>query len=447
MNGAWVMEITRLGVLGAVAVVIGLLIGQLSWSLTAAAAVALAFHLVQLYRLHRWIVNDEDRNNPPDAGGVWGELIDVLYRFGKRHRKRKERLARLLERFNEFTGAMPDANVVIGPQDDIRWMNDAAVTLLGLDQPADLGQRITNLIRHPEFVQFLRRGNYAEALEVPAPRREDVRLSVRVVPFGNNERLIAARDVSHFFRTERMRRDFVANVSHELRTPLTVLAGYLETYIDMADEMPPPLRPSLEHMRGQTARMQQIVDDLLALSRLDSETAVANEQAEVAVPGMVSTLCEDAEALSGAEKHAISADIDPELWLRGEAKELHSAFSNLVSNAVRYTPAGGRIELRWMAAGGGARFEVSDSGIGIAPADISRVTERFYRVDKDRSRATGGTGLGLAIVKHVLQRHGARLEVRSKLGEGSTFSCVFPAARVLRKSARQAGQAVLTSPS
>lgn len=434
------MEVTRLGVLGAVAVVIGLLIGQLAWALAVAATVGLVFHLVQLYRLSQWIVNDEDRNNPPDAGGVWGELIDVLYRFGKRHRKRKERLARLLERFNEFTGAMPDANVVIGPQNDIRWMNDAAVTLLGLDQPADLGQRITNLIRHPEFVRFLRRGNYVEALELPAPRREDVRLSVRVVPFGNNERLIAARDVSHFFRIERMRRDFVANVSHELRTPLTVLAGYLETYVDMADEIPPALRPSLEHMRGQTARMQQIVDDLLTLSRLDSEIALANEQSEVAVPSMIATLREDAEALSGVQKHAISADIDPDLWLRGDVKELHSAFSNLVSNAVRYTPAGGRIELCWKGAeGGGACFEVSDSGIGIALADIPRVTERFYRVDKDRSRATGGTGLGLAIVKHVLQRHGARLEVRSRLGEGSTFSCVFPAARVMRKSAREAG--------
>jgi two-component system, OmpR family, phosphate regulon sensor histidine kinase PhoR len=436
MSGAWAMEATRLAVLALLGLVVGLLSGELGWSMAAVAAIALAFHLLQLYRLHHWIVNDEDRQNPPDAGGVWGELIDVLYRFGKRHRKRKERLARLLERFNEFTGAMPDANVVIGPQSDIRWMNEAAVSLLGLDQPADLGQRITNLIRHPEFVQFLRRGNYSEALEFPAPRREDMRLSVRVVPFGNNERLIAARDVSHFYRIERMRRDFVANVSHELRTPLTVLAGYLETYADMADEMPAPLRPSLEHMQGQTARMQQIVDDLLTLSRLDSENVVANDQLEVAVPGIVSTLREDAEALSGGQ-HEIVAEVDAGLWLRGEAKELHSALSNLVSNAVRYTPAGGRIELRWAAeSGGGARFEVSDSGIGIAPADIPRVTERFYRVDKDRSRATGGTGLGLAIVKHVLQRHGARLELRSRLGEGSTFACVFPPGRVVRKSAK-----------
>jgi two-component system, OmpR family, phosphate regulon sensor histidine kinase PhoR len=438
MSGAWAMEFLRLGVLAFLGLVAGLLSGELAWSMAAAAAIALVFHLLQLYRLHHWIVNDEDRNNPPDAGGVWGELIDVLYRFGKRHRKRKERLARLLERFNEFTGAMPDANVVIGPQDDIRWMNEAAVSLLGLDQPADLGQRITNLIRYPEFVQFLRRGNYSETLEFPAPQREDVRLSVRVVPFGNNERLIAARDVSHFFRIERMRRDFVANVSHELRTPLTVLAGYLEAYIEMAEEMPAALRPSVGHMQGQTARMQQIVDDLLTLSRLDSENVIANDQEEVSVPGIVSTLREDAEALS-AGRHEVVAEVDSGLLLRGEAKELHSAFSNLVSNAVRYTPDGGRIVLRWSAGPAGeARFEVSDSGIGIAPADIPRVTERFYRVDKDRSRATGGTGLGLAIVKHVLQRHGARLEVRSRLGKGSTFACVFPAGRVLHK-ARQVG--------
>ncbi|APZ44475.1 hypothetical protein BW247_01360 [Acidihalobacter ferrooxydans] len=430
-------ELARLVALLLIGLLVGLLNGQLAWSLAAVAVLALGFHLFQLYRLHRWIVRDEDRINPPDGSGVWGDLIDALYRFGKRHRKRKQRLTRLLERFNEFTGAMPDANVVIGPQGEIRWLNDAAQTLLGLNQPADLGQRIGNLIRHPDFLHFLRHGKYAETLEFPSPLREDVRLSVRVVPFGNHERLIAARDVSHFFRIERMRRDFVANVSHELRTPLTVLSGYLETWSDMRDEVPPPLRPSLEHMSGQAARMQQIVEDLLTLSRLDSESTVAGDQVDVPIPAVVATLREDAEALSGAQRHVITADIDAELWLRGEIKELHSALGNLVSNAVRYTPAGGRITLIWKAeADGGARFEVRDSGIGIAAADIARLTERFYRVDKDRSRASGGTGLGLAIAKHALQRHGARLEITSRPGAGSTFACVFPSGRVVRKTTR-----------
>ncbi|OBS08605.1 phosphate regulon sensor histidine kinase PhoR [Acidihalobacter prosperus] len=433
MTRAWLAELGRLALILLAATALGALAGQLVWMLLAGLLFALSFHLYQLYRVHRWILHAEDRGNPPDAMGVWGELVDSLYRFGKRHRKRKERLASLLDRFNEFTSAMPDATVVIGANNEIRWLNEAATMLFGLRNPQDIGQRLTNLIRHPDFIHYLAGRDYREPLEITSPVRDDIRLSVRIVPFGNHERLLAARDISHLYRLEQMRRDFVANVSHELRTPLTVLMGYLETFGDMADEFPAPLRQSLSHMQGQSTRMQGIIEDLLMLSRLDGEGPLASEQSAVAVPGLVSALREDAEALSGAGKHRIEAEIDETLWLRGDAKELHSAFANLVSNAVRYTPQGGAIKLRWVRDGDGACFEVRDTGIGIDPEHIPRLTERFYRVNKDRSRDTGGTGLGLAIVKHVLQRHGAKLVIRSHPGEGSVFVCLFPSLRVVRK--------------
>lgn len=431
---AWLAELGRMFLIMVAASILGVLSGQLVWMLTAGLVFALSYHLYQLYRVYHWILHGEARENPPDAIGVWGELVDSLYRSGKRHRKRKERLTSLLERFNKFTAAMPDPTVVIGRNSEIHWMNEVATSLLGLRNPQDIGQRLTNLIRHPDFITYLSNGDYHEPIELTAPVRDDVRLSLRIVPFGSKEYLLVARDISHLYRLEQMRRDFVANVSHELRTPLTVLMGYLETFGEMEEEFPNPLKHSLSHMQGQAKRMQGIIEDLLMLSRLDGESSLANEQSAVAIPGLVSALREDAEALGGPGNHQINTEVDETLWLRGDAKELHSAFTNLVSNAVRYTPQGGKIVLRWSQEGSGAKFEVCDSGIGIEAEHIPRLTERFYRVSKDRSRDTGGTGLGLAIVKHVLQRHGGKLVIHSKPGEGSTFTCQFPSARVVFKT-------------
>lgn len=434
MKKSWLTEFARLVALGVPAIILGIATAHLGWGLLAAVVIFLGYHLGNLYRLQRWLQTDKEREHPPDMGGVWGDLVATLYREGKHRRRLKHRLGHLLDEFDEFTRAMPDAMIVIDEQNVIRWLNEAAASMFDLDPQVDLGQRIGHLLRQPEFQHFLRQGRYDSTLELSSPRQADVRLSLRIVPFGQQRRLIAARDVSDFFRLEQMRRDFIANVSHELRTPLTVLSGYLESWEEMRAQLPEPLRPSLEHMRGQTSRMQQIIDDLLTLSRLDSQLARADDYEEVPIPAMVAALKEDAIMLGGTAAHVIDTKIDDTLWLRGVTKELHSAMANLVSNAVRYTPPGGRITLRWIRAeNGAARFEVSDSGIGIAAADIPRLTERFYRVDKGRSRASGGTGLGLAIVKHVLERHGARLEIRSKPGLGSTFSCLFPASRVLQK--------------
>ena len=435
----WLAEGLRLALVFLLAAVAGVISGAVAWWLLAAAVAVLAFHLWRLHGLHKWLQEDPARARPPNFSGIWGELIDSLYRQGKQTRRRNDHADRLIERFREITRALPDAFVVLGPETEIMWLNEAAARLLSLDPQADIGQRLGNLLRHPEFQRFLSQDEAPATFEFQSPAQPHVRLELRKVPFGEQERLIIARDVSDFHRIEQMRRDFIANVSHELRTPLTVLSGYLEAWEDMREELPAPLQPSLEYMRAQTTRMQQLIEDLLTLSRLDSEGALVDDPEAVPVPDIVAELKEAAIVLSGSGRHRIEAEIDDGLFLRGAAKELHSAMGNLVSNAVRYTPAGGRILLRWVAGPGGtARFEVSDSGIGIAPGDIQRITERFYRVDKDRSRTTGGTGLGLAIVKHVMQRHGGRLEIESTLGQGSTFTCVFPASRVWRSAPEDA---------
>jgi two-component system phosphate regulon sensor histidine kinase PhoR len=263
-------------------------------------------------------------------------------------------------------------------------------------------------------------------LDAPAPHDEDLRLSMRLIDYARDQLLLVVRDVSKLMRLEQVRRDFVANVSHELRTPLTVLHGYLDM---LEPDDAPQWAPMLADLRGQSKRMAQIVEDLLTLSRVEAQHDAADET--VPMHSVLETLRREAEALSEG-KHAISVRRETDADLSGSMQYLHSAFSNLVSNAVRYTPPGGSIELRWAAEGEGARFSVTDTGYGIPAEHLPRITERFYRVSTSRSRATGGTGLGLAIVKHVLHMHQARLDIRSEPGQGSTFSCVFAGERLLR---------------
>jgi len=270
-------------------------------------------------------------------------------------------------------------------------------------------------------------------VEIPSPVDDKVHLSVQVIIYGDNQRLLIARDVTRLRRLEAMRRDFVANVSHELRTPVTVLVGYLETLEEDAECARRWARP-LALMREQATRMRRIVDDLLMLSRLETEDAGHHPRARqpVDVPALLGRIVEEARALSGPRGHRIGLEAERGLGLAGSEGELASAFTNLLANAVQYTPEGGEIRVRWWSDAAGAHLAVSDTGIGIAPEHIPRLTERFYRVDVARSRATGGTGLGLAIVKHVLQRHDARLHIESEPGRGSTFRCDFPPERLVR---------------
>ncbi len=428
----WTDEAWRFAVTVTVTSVVGALLGSAGWGFAIGVLGYLGWHLSNLFRLFHWL-RDGKRFHPPESSGVWGEVFQRIYRLQQRNRKRKRKLGKMLNRFQEATSAMPDATVVLNADEEIEWWNDAAGGLFGFQFPRDVGQRIGNLLRHPDFVRYLRAGDYEAPVIIPSPRDEHKVISVRIVPYGKNQRLVVARDMTRIQKLEQMRRDFVANVSHELRTPLTVVSGYLEALEEDAERLDPQWRHTLGVMRQQTERMERIVEDLLMLSRLETEQQEAGQE-PVSVPSELAAICEDARRLSGEDNHDIRLEAEPRLWLRGNDAELRSLFSNLVFNAVRYTPAGGRIEVCWFCRDGQPCFEVRDTGIGIAAQHIPRLTERFYRIDVGRSRSSGGTGLGLAIVKHVLLRHGGRLEIESRVGEGSTFRACFPAGRLLEVS-------------
>lgn len=427
----WVGEAWRVAGIVILSLLFGLLIDQLLVGLLLGLTGYLAWHLVNLYRLQQWLQKGP-RLNPPEAGGIWGEAFSQVYRLQLRNRKRKRRLKKILRAFRESTAAMPDAGLVLGPDGDIQWWNDAAETLLQLRSPRDVGLRIDNLLRHPRFLAYLADEQRAESVEIPSPLDDSVMLNLRLVRYGRNQQLLIIRDVSALHRLERVRRDFVANVSHELRTPLTVIRGYLETLAEVED-LPAKRRKVLfETMEQQARRMERLLEDLLLLARLESEGEQIDAE-PVPVPDLLAEIRDDALMVSG-NQHRIALAADSDLWLMGVPGELRSVFGNLVSNAVQYTPPGGEIQIRWFRDGDEACYEVRDTGEGIEPKHLPRLTERFYRVDTSRSRATGGTGLGLAIVKHVLERHQGALEIESQQGLGSTFRCRFSKGRTLQRS-------------
>ncbi len=424
MFNPWFAELQRLAILLLFAVVAGMPFGHPGLFVVVVLGAYLYWHLRNLYRLYRWL-HDGHRFHPPEASGIWGEVFNLIYRSQLRNRKRKKRLTGLIKRFQEATAAMPDATVILDADGGIEWFNGAAQPLLGLQAGRDVGQRILNLIRNPEFRRFLSQASPNEPIRLPSPVDETTILNFRVVPYGKDRRLLIARDVSQQQRLEQMRRDFVANVSHELRTPLTVVSGFLETLLDEQEELPSHIRRSLTLMAQQSGRMSQIVEDLLLLSRLESGNNRAARE-RVSVAAMLKMVEEGVTPLAAEKGQQLGFECDEHLWIYGAEKELYSAFSNLVTNALRYTPEGGQIIVRWYRDEHGAHFEVKDTGQGIAPQHIPRLTERFYRVDVGRSRDSGGTGLGLAIVKHVLNRHDATLRISSAINRGSTFSCDFP---------------------
>jgi two-component system phosphate regulon sensor histidine kinase PhoR len=409
----------------------GAIIGQVVLAFTIAICGYLAWNLYQLYKLERWFASGQ-KKDPPDAKGIWGDVFYHVYRLRIKGRNSKRKLADILMRFQKSTAAMPDATVVLNENWEIDWFNKAAKQYLGLKKKKDKGQRIDNLLRAPKFVNFIAEGDFSEPIVIVSPINKNVFLSVRLIPYARNQVLMVARDITRLQKLEQIRRDFVANISHELKTPLTVMNGYLENIIDDEAFTGGPYARALNQMQQQANRMSRIVDDLLMLSRLETDEVMKAPE-PVAVPAILSSLREDASLLAKERQQTVKLEVDTNLWLHGNEKELHSAFSNLISNAVKYTPDGGEIHIRWYQNENGAFCEVQDSGVGIANEHISRLTERFYRVDAGRSREQGGTGLGLAIVKHVLNRHDATLEVQSKPGEGSTFKCCFPYHRIMLK--------------
>jgi len=383
--------------------------------------------LFQISRFEKWIRTGGSAKYPKTSG-IWEEIYYHVYRIKKNEKKRKKKLGKMIDQFRQSTEALPDAAVVLGANDEIEWANKAARDVFGLQQ-ADKGQRIPNLIRFPEFIRYLKSGNYSEAVILPSPVDHRITLAVRIIAYGAGLRLLLAQDVTQLKKMERMRKDFVANVSHELRTPLTVLKGYLETLQDMDDGESHLLTTSFQQMQSQTERMQHLVDDLLLLTRLETK----QKKTEcINVPALLSQICKEAETLLGKvpAPARIELTLETDARIVGEEQELRSAFTNLVGNALKYSPDDSVVRVRWYQSKDGPVLDVEDQGEGIASAEIFRVTERFYRSEVKRTKKVGGTGLGLAIVKHVLMRHDAKLNIVSDLGKGSCFSCHFPLKRV-----------------
>jgi len=406
---------------------VGLPFGHPAIGVAVVASVVLLRLMYLLRTTQRWL-RGIDRAVAPEAGGAWGELVGLIARLQRRKQYHKRRLMRLLRELRRSTAAIPDGVVLLNPQAEILWFNRMAAKLLQLRPRSDVGLRIENLVRQPAFVDYLHSGTYDKPVIVRAGAGGDMYLNAQVVPYGTGQFLLLVRDVTAQQRLEAMRKDFVANASHELRSPLTVIAGYLET-LSQDMELDPQLAGPIREMRRQSSRMTAIIEDLLALSRLESDDQPAVGE-PIAIAPLLEQLRRDVLARAGQQLD-VQVQVEGASRLRGDPAQVHSAFSNLVDNAAKYTPAGGAITLRWSEDAEGGHFAVRDTGIGIGPEHLPRLTERFYRVDPGRSRATGGSGLGLAIVKHVMQRHGGSLGIESEEGQGSTFSCHFPAERLL----------------
>jgi two-component system phosphate regulon sensor histidine kinase PhoR len=419
-------ELVLVGALVVLGGVLGLIAGHVWAGLTLGLVLVVMRLLWVVARLGRWLDRPEA---PPSryAGGWLADLGQRLRRTRAAQRRRERRWLRLIREYRRAADALPDAVVALDAENRILGFNPPSRQQLGLRQ-RDVGLRIDHLIRQPAFIDYLHGEDWSRDVEVPASDDPGRILNMHIFPYEHGRRLLVARDVTRVQRLQAMRQDFVANVSHELRTPLTVLAGYIETLLDTGDELPEDLLRILEHMHLQSERMRRIVEDLLLLSRLETTSPSEDQFEPVNVSAMLDAIVGVAEQLSAGERHLFVREISTTLRMRGIPRELDSLFSNLVFNAVKYTPAGGTITVRWLEDERGLVFEVQDTGIGIAPQHIPRLTERFYRVDVGRSRARGGTGLGLAIVKHVLLRHQGRLEIESTLGKGSVFRCIFPAA-------------------
>ncbi|MET1163324.1 MAG: phosphate regulon sensor histidine kinase PhoR [Pseudoxanthomonas sp.] len=424
IRSAWFKTLGQLVAVLAAAVLVGGLLGQVWPVVTFAALGVVAWHY---WRLRKVLLRltARQRMEPVRGDGVWNELDRLLYRGQSEMRARKRRLLDMLRAYRAAAAALPDAVVVVNRNSQrVQWFNKAATTLLGL-QHADLGTPIGQRLQPMQLSHWLAAGRNAEPmLDAASPVDPELRLNLRLIPYSDEYWLLVARDVSKMLRLEQVRQDFVANVSHELRTPLTVIHGYLDM-LDPTDF--PEWAPILSEMQRQSQRMTQLVEDLLTLSRLEAQDSLPDES--VAMAPMLATLKREAEALS-QHRHTLVVQDEAGCDLWGSNKELHSAFSNLVSNAVRYTPVGGTITLRFAREADGVVLSVRDTGYGIPQSHLPRITERFYRVSTSRSRESGGTGLGLSIVKHVLNLHQARLEIESEVGQGSVFSIHFNAERV-----------------
>ena len=419
---SWLRSSLRLVLYLLVFALIGWYIDDMLLAIAIGATLLLLFNYWHLYKLNRWLWHSR-KMSPPMVKGVWEHIYEGIYYLQRRNRNKRKELGELVKRFREGSEALPDAAVVVDSKACIIWCNRLARLDLGLKWPQDADRRLDNLLRHPEFIQYFHAGNFKYPIEVPSPTNPNKTFEYRIMPYGEEHLLLIARDITRVSQLEEMRKDFVANVSHELRTPLTVINGYLEI-IPMDEDADPFMQKAMKEMTAQTHRMQNLIEDLLVLSRIEASSERIYENV-VNMPAVLKQIELEANTLNKEKQHTIRFHVAPDLQVYGVETEIRSACSNLVFNAVHYTPAKGEINVHWQSTPQGARFSVVDNGEGIEPGHLNRLTERFYRVDKARSRKTGGSGLGLSIVKHVLSHHNSRLEITSTVGEGSQFSFVL----------------------
>ena len=425
-------DLLRLVCVVVLSMMAGLLVGNVFLCLAAGIFACLAWQYRALKGINSLLRNGS-RQRLPDMPGVVNEITWQINSLRTRHKQREEALAASLSHLQEVAEALPDAVIVMDGNGLIEWANKKAFEYLEVLHPRDNGQRFANLVRQPDLLDHLanlENNRVRESLVISSPLHTDISLEVRITRFAEASILLVARNVTDIQRANRMRKDFIANASHELRTPLTVIAGYLEVFDNEKEAPSREWRPQLKKMRVQAERMQNLIEDLLKLSRLEGEASPGAE-GKVNMTELISVVHDEARALSGSQGHVFALDIDPHVALKGDKDSLYSAFSNVVFNAVQYTPHDRMIGIKWYRVDKGACLKVTDSGEGIPEEHINRVTERFYRVDEGRSRKKGGTGLGLAIVKHVMVQHGAQLEISSEPGVGTTVKCMFPGHRVI----------------
>ena len=401
------------------------------WLLATAATGYLFWHLYHLACLMRWLDGDK-KSVALDAPGIWGHIYQQLETKRRKAVKRKKQVGRLLKQFKSSTRALPDATIVLNKNLHIQWLNSAATNILGIKK-SDVGQPITNLIRQPQFIQYLSKADFNHGLQLKIHDVNDIQLAIKVVPYEGKQYLLLARDITRESLLESMRKDFVSNASHELRTPLSVLRGSIEQLEQQIDDESAMANP-LARMRRQSERMMGILQDLLTLARLES-SHVPSQMQVVNISRLVKEIADEARIASEqVGGHKFQCEIEGNLLVRGEQTDLHGAITNLVMNAVRYTPPEGEVHIALLSMPGGIRFEVTDTGVGIMPQHLPRLTERFYRVDVGRSREAGGTGLGLSIVKHLLEQYQSKLEISSEFGVGSSFGFTLPQSYVCQPS-------------
>jgi two-component system phosphate regulon sensor histidine kinase PhoR len=415
--------LVRLLTVLSISALFGFLIGQTLLVLSISTLAILCWHYHHLLKLLKWLWRSKTLS-PPQSEGVWGRIYDGLYRQIKQQRHKQKQLNDKIRKFRDGAEALPDAALVLSDELTILWGNKKAQRILGIRWPSDVGQRIDNLIRFPEFSKYLDVGDFEQPCHIVSPVNSETQLELRLMAYGSDQVLFLARDVSKIQRLEEMRRDFVANVSHELKTPLTVVRGYVEMILATEHALDPHWNKAFGTIETQVSRMDRLVEQLLVLSRVENHADEEDKQ-HVDMAKLINGLIDDATWLNQDKTHTITADISDDLWVEGIVTELKSACVNLISNAIAYTPADGNIHISWLISGNKAKFSVKDNGPGIRPEHVNRITERFFRVDKSRSRDTGGSGLGLSIVKHVLFHHNAELAIESKWGQGSEFIIYF----------------------